>query len=97
MSIASPILDRLRGAGKAFAVAQRHDVERLARRQHRGVAGARMVGMAVRDQRAFDRPHRIDEEIAGRAAEPSGPGVKQVACAHDGEDSGLPARGKAVE
>ena len=35
-----------------------------ARRQHRAVAGAGMVGMAVRDQRARDRPDRIDEEIA---------------------------------
>ena len=46
------------------------------------VAGARMVGMAMRDQRAIDRPHRIDEEIAGRAVEALGPWVKQVACAH---------------
>src|SRR5258708_39323892 len=29
-------------AGKAFAIAQRHDVERLARRQHFAMAGAGM-------------------------------------------------------
>ena len=54
----------LRRAGKIRAIAQRHDVERLARRQHRAMAGAGVVGMAVRDQRPRHRPHRIDEEIA---------------------------------
>ena len=84
-SIASPILRRLRRAGEILAVAQRHDVERLARRQHLAMAGARMVGMAVRDQRALDRPHRIDEEVAGRAAKPLRAGLKQVARAHAGK------------
>jgi hypothetical protein len=48
--------DRLRRAGEIVAVAQPHHVERLWRGQHRAMAGARMVGMGVRDQRALDRP-----------------------------------------
>ena len=63
------IADRLRRAGEILAVAQPHDVERLLRRQHRAVAGARMIGMAVRDQRLVDRPGRIDVEAAGLAAD----------------------------
>ncbi len=52
------VADRLRRAGEILAVAQPHQVERLLRRQHRAVAGARVVGMAVRDQRLVDRPRR---------------------------------------
>ena len=78
---------RLRRAGKTLAVAQRHDVERLPRRQHRAMAGAGMVGMAMRDQRPVDRPHRVDEEIAGRAVEAFRPGMEQVAGAHRRQDS----------
>ena len=56
------------GAGEILAVAQPHDVERFLRRQHRAMAGARMVGMAMRDQRLLDRPGRIDMEAAALAA-----------------------------
>ena len=87
---------RLRRAGEILAVAQRHDVERLAGRQHRAVAGARMVGMAVRDQRAGDRPDRVDEEIAGRAVEALRPGMEQVAGAHGRQDRHFARRGKAA-
>ena len=69
-------------AGEVRAVAQRHDVERLARRQHRPMARAGVVGMSVRDKRAVHRPDRIDEEIAGRAIKPFRAGMKQVAGAH---------------
>ena len=62
------VADRLRRAGEILAVAQPHDVERLLRRQHRAVAGARMVGMAVGDQRLVDRPRRVDVEAAALAA-----------------------------
>ena len=62
------VADRLDRPGKVFAVAQPHEIERLLRRQHRAMAGARMVGMAVRDQRPFDRPGRVDVEVAELAA-----------------------------
>ena len=75
-------LCRLGRACEIGAMAQRHDVERLPRRQHRRVAGAGVVRMTMRDQGARDRPHRIDEEIAGRAIETFGAGMKQVAGAH---------------
>ncbi len=54
-------------AGEILAVAQAHDGQRLARRQHRAMAGAGVIGMAVGDHGAGHRPHRIDEEIARRA------------------------------
>ena len=58
------VADRLRGAGEIVAVAQPHQVERLLRRQHRAVAGARVVGVAVRDHGLVHRPGRIDVEPA---------------------------------
>src|SRR5204862_4243594 len=73
---------RLRGPGKILAVAQSHNVERLLCGQHRAVAGAGMIGMAVRDQRPVDRPHRVDEEIAGWAIEAFWSGMEQIAGAH---------------
>jgi hypothetical protein len=54
--------DGLRRAGKILAVAQPHQIERLLCRQHGAVAGAGMVGMRVRDQRALDRARRVDME-----------------------------------
>ena len=62
------VADRLRAAGEILAVAQPHDVERLLRRQHGAVAGARVVGMAMGDQRLLHRPGRVDVEAAGLAA-----------------------------
>jgi len=38
------------------------------RRQHRAVTGAGVVGVRMRDQRALDRPSRIDVEAAALAA-----------------------------
>ncbi len=60
---------RLRRARKAFATAQPHDIERFRGRQYGAVTRARVIGMPVRDQRALDRPHRVDVESAGRAAQ----------------------------
>ncbi len=65
---ALPVLDRLRRAGEIVAIAQPHEIECLLRCQHRAMAGACMVGMAVRDQRPLDRPCRIDMEAAELAA-----------------------------
>ena len=60
--------DRLRRAGEILAVAQPHQIERLLRRQHRAVTGARVVGMTVRDEGLVDRSRRIDMEAAELAA-----------------------------
>ena len=62
------VADRLGRAGEILAVAQPHQIERFLRRQHRAMAGARMVGMGVRDQRPLDRPGRVDMKGAELAA-----------------------------
>jgi hypothetical protein len=41
------------------------------RRQHRTVAGARMVGMGMRNQRAFDRACRVNVKGAALATQSS--------------------------
>jgi hypothetical protein len=66
------VADRLGRTGKIFAVAQPHEIERLLRRQHRAMAGAGMVGMAMRDQRPLDRTGRVDVEVAELAAHARG-------------------------
>src|SRR5690242_20173200 len=76
------ITNRLRAACKVLAIAQPHDVERLLRRQHRAMAGARMVGVAVRNHGALDRAHRIDVEVARFAAEAGGDGGEEVLRTH---------------
>ncbi|MGY4600686.1 hypothetical protein ACVWXL_008432 [Bradyrhizobium sp. GM22.5] len=58
------IVDCLGGAGKILAIAQPHHVQRFLRRQHRAVAGAGMVGMAVGDHGPLDRPDGVDMEAA---------------------------------
>ena len=46
--------NRLRGACEVLAIAQPHHVERFLRRQHRAMAGAGVVGMAMGDHGALD-------------------------------------------
>ena len=86
LDVAEPDLlaigDRLRTAGKVVSVAQPHHVERLLRGQHRAMAGAGMVGMAVGDHRALDRPHRIDMKAAGLASQAGGNGHQDVLRTH---------------
>jgi hypothetical protein len=41
-----------------------------------------VVGMAVGDHGALDRPHRIDMEAAGLAAQPGGNGHQDVLRTH---------------
>ena len=72
----------LRAAGEVLAIAQPHHVERLPGGQHRAVAGPGMVGMAVGNQRALDRPHRIDMEAARLAAQAGRLGRQDVLRAH---------------
>src|SRR5262245_51111725 len=76
------IANRLRGAGEIVAIAQPHHVERLLRRQHRAVAGPRMVGMAMGDDRALDRADGIDMEATRLAAETGGSWQQDVLGTH---------------
>ena len=62
------VADRLRAAGEILAVAQPHEVERFLRREHGAVAGPRVVGMAVGDERLLHRPGRVDVKAAELAA-----------------------------
>ena len=77
--------DSLRRAGEILAVAQPHHVERFLRRQHRAVAGAGVIGMAVRDHGALDRPGRIDEKAAARAEQAGRRRRQQVLGTHGAE------------
>src|SRR3546814_10140611 len=47
------------------AIAQRHDRQRLRRREHRMMAAARMVGVTVGHRGALDRARGIDPEVGG--------------------------------
>ncbi len=78
------IANGLRRAGEMVAVTQPHHVERLLRRQHRAMARPRVVGMAVGNDGALDRPHRIDMEAAGFAAQAGGDGHQDVLRTHFG-------------
>ncbi len=62
------VIDRLRAAGEIFAIAQTHQVERLRGCQHRAMAGPGVVGVRMGNQRAGNRPRRIDMEPTLRAA-----------------------------
>ena len=66
------IADGLRGTCKGLAVAQPHEIESLARGEHRAVARARVIGMGMRNERLFDRLRRVDVETTGLAAHPGG-------------------------
>ena len=72
----------LAGAGEVFTAADRHDRERFGRRQDGAVAGAGMVGVAVGDDGALHRLHRIDEEIAVGTVKTAGLWFEQRSCHH---------------
>ena len=74
--------DGLGAAGKIVAVAQPHHVERLLSGQHRAMAGPGVVGMAMGDHGALDRPHRIDMKAAGLAAQSGGDRHQDVLRTH---------------
>ena len=76
------ISDRLRRAGEILAIAQPHHVQRLLGGEHRAMAGARMVRMAVGDQRFLHRPHGVDVEAADRAAQAGRCRLQDVFRAH---------------
>src|SRR5690606_32921553 len=62
-------LDCLQNAGTIGAIARAHDGDGARCGQHRTVAGAGVVAMAVGDDGLVDRPRRIDMEAAGLAVE----------------------------
>ncbi len=73
-------------AAKAIAIARAHDRQRLRRRQHASVSGARMIGMPMRDQRPGHRARRIDVEFRLRAIEALRLGTEQGAGLHARKD-----------
>src|SRR3954470_21998635 len=77
------IRDRLCRAREVRPITQAHHVEGFLRRQHGAMAGARVIRMAVCDQRALDRPRGIDGEIADRAAQARRHGPENVFRTHD--------------
>ena len=84
-------LAELRGLGfgrEIFAVTQAHDVERLCCRQHLGVTGTGVVGMAVGDQRALHRAGRVDVEAAGLGPKAGWRRAQEIFGAHAGEHKG---------
>jgi hypothetical protein len=74
-----------------IAIAQPHHVERFLRSQHRAMAGARVIGMAMGDHGALDGPDRIDMEAAGLAAKAGGNGHQDVLRTHLGYIGGVAA------
>ena len=71
------VFHRFGRAGEILAIARGHDGQRLRRRHHRAMAGARVIGMAVRNHRTVHRPHGVDIEVAGGAVEPCRLGAKE--------------------
>src|SRR6478736_5090342 len=76
--------DRLRVSRKVLAIAQPHHVKRFPGRQHRAMAGAGMVGMAMGDDGTLDRPYRVDVEASLLAAQAGRYGHQDVLRAHLG-------------
>ena len=76
------VAHRLRARSKIVAIAQPHHVERFLRGEHRAMAGAGMVGMAVGNDGALDRADRVDMEAARLAAQAGGNGHQDVLRPH---------------
>ncbi len=77
------IADDLRRAGKVFAITQPHHVQRFLRRQHRAMAGAGMVGMAVGNHGPLHGTDGVDMEAAGFAAKAARGWQQDVLRTHD--------------
>ena len=56
-------IQRLEGSGAIRPIAPPHDLDGLRRRQHMIVSGAGVIGMAMGDDGAFHRPHRVDKGV----------------------------------
>ncbi len=76
------IFDRLDAAREPLAVAQPHEIDGLARRQHGAVACPRVVGVPVRDECPVDRAHRIDMKTAEPAAQAGRGGTQKLLGTH---------------
>ena len=75
----------LRSFGEVRAIARRHDGECFLRRQNGLMSRPRVIGMAMGNHGARCRPHRIDNEIAGDAAQPGRRGTQEIGWfRHDG-------------
>src|SRR4029450_2673057 len=76
------VTDRLGRGGEVFSVSQAHQIERLLGGKHRAVAGARVVGMAVCDERFVHRARGVDIKAADLAAEAGGGPQENIVGAH---------------
>ena len=77
--------DRLRRAREMFAIAQAHDPKRLRGGEHRAMACARVIGLAMGDERPLHRPQGIDMKIACAAIEPRRREGENVVGRHGGQ------------
>ena len=66
-SALAPAQRLLRLARAVLAQPGAHQRQRIGGRQHRAMAGPRVIRMGVRHHRAVHRAQRIDEEAAGLA------------------------------
>ncbi len=73
----------MRFLGEIGAATDRHDGERLFGRKDFAMARARVIGMAMGDERARHRPQRIDIEIASLAIEAGGGERETIGSSHD--------------
>ena len=76
---------RLPLAREILAIADRHDLQRLARGKDRAVPRPGMIAMAMGDQRAMHRADRVDVEITGRAVETGRSRVQDLIGAHEAQ------------
>ncbi len=65
-----PVVEWLEGCPCPRPEPQLHDVDRIGRRQHRIVAGPRMVRVAMGDDSARHRRMRVDMEVSRHAIKP---------------------------
>src|SRR5690606_4946653 len=78
----------LAALGDVLAVAHRHDAERFLGGHDRAVAGARVVGAAVRDKCTWHRAHGVDVNVRRRAVEALRCRADKVLGAHGSEFGG---------
>jgi hypothetical protein len=67
---------------KFFSIADRHNVQRLLSGPHTVMTRSRMVCVAMGNECAINRLNRIDIEVANRAIQAFGCGMKKLIRAH---------------
>lgn len=70
--------DRLLAAAEILTITDAHDIQRLARGQHRAMASAGVIGMTMGDERPRHGPHGIDIKITRRAIKALGRGIQEL-------------------